>query len=238
MTSVLHRSQRWCQSYRVSYFRLFLGVIRLLWVRMRMRVDLQRSKQCNLDSPFLIIVVYIFETLPNQTKYKGFFLECVFVYHSSSLLIAILTSHKLLLNHLSLSAMSSIQHIVLLGSFSNLFLATSKFLAGWYYESNALAAEGWHSISDLAMDAVTAFTVFLSSQFCSKKIPGSRYIEDAGSLVISSVLCVGGFRTLCQSWRDLITSVPGVDRQLPGIGALWIPLITIITKETVYNISQ
>lgn len=134
--------------------------------------------------------------------------------------------------------MSSIQQIVLLGSFSNLFLATSKFFAGWYYDSNALTAEGWHSIADLAMDAVTAFTVFLSSQFSSKKIPGSRYIEDVGSLVISSVLCVAGFRTLCQSWRDLNISVSGVDRQLLSLGALWIPLITIITKEAIYNISQ
>ncbi|KAH6970235.1 hypothetical protein DER45DRAFT_623048 [Fusarium avenaceum] len=134
--------------------------------------------------------------------------------------------------------MSSIQQIVLLGSFSNLFLATSKFLAGWYYDSNALTAEGWHSISDLAMDAVTAFTVFLSSQLSSKNIPGSRHIEDVGSLLISSVVCLGGFRTLRQSWRDLRTPIPGVIRQLPGVGALWIPLITIITKETVYNITS
>jgi divalent metal cation (Fe/Co/Zn/Cd) transporter len=133
--------------------------------------------------------------------------------------------------------MSSIQHIVLLGSFSNLFLATSKFFAGWYYDSNALTAEGWHSIADLAMDAVTAFTVFLSNQFSGKNTAWSRYIEDAGSLVISSVLCVGGFRTLWQSWSDLNTSVPGVNRQLPGVGALWLPLLTIITKETIYNIS-
>lgn len=134
--------------------------------------------------------------------------------------------------------MSSIQQIILLGSSSNLFLAMSKFFAGWYYDSNALTAEGWHSIADLAMDAVTAFTVFLSSQFSSKKIPGSRYIEDVGSLVISSILSVGGFRTLCQSWSDLNASVVGIDRQLPGVGALWIPLITIFTKETIYNISQ
>jgi divalent metal cation (Fe/Co/Zn/Cd) transporter len=133
--------------------------------------------------------------------------------------------------------MSSIQHIVLLGSFSNLFLATSKFFAGWYYDSNALTAEGWHSIADLAMDAVTAFTVFLSNQFSGKNTAWSRYIEDAGSLVISSVLCVGGFRTLWQSWSDLNTSVPGVNPQLPGVGALWLPLLTIITKETIYNIS-
>ncbi|KAH7263786.1 hypothetical protein BKA59DRAFT_520824 [Fusarium tricinctum] len=134
--------------------------------------------------------------------------------------------------------MSSIQHIVLLGSFSNLFLATSKFFAGWYYDSNALTAEGWHSIADLAMDAVTAFTVFLSNQFSGKNMAWSRYIEDAGSLVISSVLCVGGLRTLWQSWSDLNTSVPGVNRQLPSVGALWLPLLTIITKETIYNITS
>ncbi|KAM0345842.1 hypothetical protein ACHAPU_006196 [Fusarium lateritium] len=127
--------------------------------------------------------------------------------------------------------MSSIQHIVLLGSLSNLFLAASKFSAGWYYDSNAITAEGWHSIADLAMDAVTAFTVFLSSQFTSNNMPGSRHIEDFGSLVISSVVCVGGFRTLQQSWCDLNESLPGSDRQLPGVGALWIPLLTIITKE-------
>jgi divalent metal cation (Fe/Co/Zn/Cd) transporter len=134
--------------------------------------------------------------------------------------------------------MSSVQHIILLGSFSNLFLAASKFFAGWHYDSNALTAEGWHSIADLAMDAVTAFTVFLSSRFSNKNIPGSRYIEDFGSLLISGIVCVGGFRTLWQSWSDLSTSTAGVNRQIPGVGALWIPLLTILTKETVYTISE
>jgi divalent metal cation (Fe/Co/Zn/Cd) transporter len=134
--------------------------------------------------------------------------------------------------------MSSVQHIVLLGSLSNLFLAASKFGAGWYYDSNALTAEGWHSIADLAMDAVTAFTVFLSSQFSSKGMSGSRYIENSGSLVISSIVCVGGFRTLWQSWSDLKTSLPRGDRQVPGVEALWIPLLTIITKEIVHTISK
>jgi divalent metal cation (Fe/Co/Zn/Cd) transporter len=165
------------------------------------------------------------------------FLEWAVSFYLSSLLITILISYKSLPNYPSLSALSSVQHIVLLGSFSNLFLAASKFFAGWHYDSNALTAEGWHSIADLAMDTVTAFTVFLSSQFSSKNIPGSRYIEDFGSLVISSIVCFGGFRTLWQSCSDLNTLVPGVNHQLPGVGALWIPLLTIITKETIYTIS-
>jgi len=88
------------------------------------------------------------------------------------------------------------------------------------------------------MDAVTALTLFLSSQFSSKKTSGSRYVEEVGSLVISSTLSAGRFRTLWQSWSDLNTSVPGLDRQLPGVGALWIPLLTITTKEIIYTISK
>lgn len=83
------------------------------------------------------------------------------------------------------------------------------------------------------MDAVTAFTVFLSDQFSSKISSKTSYIEDFGSLVISGTLCAGAFRALWQSWGELSTSLPGFGLQLPGVWALWIPLLIIITKETI-----
>ena len=83
--------------------------------------------------------------------------------------------------------------ITRIGLFVNLLMATGKGLGGYLFNSQALVADAFHSLTDLVSDFLTLATVAWSLKPPSERFPaGYGKIESLGSLGVSSLLLAGG----------------------------------------------
>ncbi|KAG7104681.1 Mitochondrial metal transporter 2 like protein [Verticillium longisporum] len=90
--------------------------------------------------------------------------------------------------------------ITRIGLFSNLGMA---FAGGYAFGSQALIADAWHSLTDLASDVLTLATVSWSLKPPTDAFPaGFGKVESLGSLGVSSMLLGGG---LFMFWSSLLT---------------------------------
>ncbi|KAK1989847.1 hypothetical protein LX36DRAFT_664830 [Colletotrichum falcatum] len=93
--------------------------------------------------------------------------------------------------------------ITRIGLFSNLGMAFAKGAGGYAFGSQAMIADAWHSLTDLASDILTLATVSWSLKPPTDSFPtGFGKIESLGSLGVSSMLLGGG---LFMCWSSLIT---------------------------------
>ncbi|KAI1268253.1 cation efflux family-domain-containing protein [Xylariaceae sp. FL1019] len=83
--------------------------------------------------------------------------------------------------------------ITRIGLYSNLGMAIAKFGGGYLFNSQAMIADAFHSVTDLASDFLTLFTISWSIKPPTDKYPqGFGKIESLGSLGVSSMLLFGG----------------------------------------------
>lgn len=93
--------------------------------------------------------------------------------------------------------------ITRIGLFSNLGMAFAKGAGGYAFGSQALIADAWHSLTDLASDVLTLATVSWSLKPPTDAFPaGFGKVESLGSLGVSSMLLGGG---LFMFWSSLLT---------------------------------
>ncbi|ROT35890.1 hypothetical protein SODALDRAFT_282672 [Sodiomyces alkalinus F11] len=93
--------------------------------------------------------------------------------------------------------------ITRIGLYSNLGMALVKGGGGYMFGSQALVADAWHSLTDLASDILTLATVSWSLKPPTDAFPsGFGKIESLGSLGVSSMLLTGG---LFMCWSSLVT---------------------------------
>lgn len=83
--------------------------------------------------------------------------------------------------------------ITRIGLASNLGMAIAKGAGGYMFNSQAMVADAWHSLSDLGSDILTLATVTWSLRPPSDHYPtGFGKVESLGSLGVSGMLLFGG----------------------------------------------
>ncbi|KAI1180176.1 cation efflux family-domain-containing protein [Nemania sp. FL0916] len=93
--------------------------------------------------------------------------------------------------------------ITRIGLYSNLGMALAKGVGGYAFNSQAMIADGIHSVTDLASDVLTLATISWSLKPPTDKFPtGFGKIESLGSLGVSSMLLFGG---LWMGYGSLLT---------------------------------
>ncbi|KAF4982388.1 hypothetical protein FZEAL_1977 [Fusarium zealandicum] len=146
--------------------------------------------------------------------------------------------------------------ITRIGLLSNLGMAVAKFAGGWAFNSKAMTADAWHSITDLASDVLTLATVTWSLKPPSDRFPmGFGKVESLGSLGVSGMLLAGG---LYMGWdsgmslyghfypeaaHDIIGhaghghghSHGAAALGIPSMHAAWLAAGTICIKEWLYH---
>jgi divalent metal cation (Fe/Co/Zn/Cd) transporter len=149
--------------------------------------------------------------------------------------------------------------ITRIGLYSNLGMAIAKGIGGYVFNSHAMIADAWHSVTDLASDILTLMTVSWSLKDPTKAFPtGFGKVESLGSLGVSGMLLAGG---LLMGWSSIIGVLTqlGVDSSLmeslahdhghshshshshtgaPSIHAIWLAAGTIMIKEWLYHASK
>ncbi|WP_180125224.1 cation diffusion facilitator family transporter [Rhodoferax sp. BLA1] len=115
----------------------------------------------------------------------------------------------------------------------NLVLSTLQIVAGVLSKSQALVADGLHSLSDLVADFVVLFANHHSQKAADADHPyGHQRFENAASLVLGLLLLVVGLGMLWSAASklqnpELIATV--------HIGALWVALGALTAKELLFR---
>ncbi|MBO4490951.1 MAG: cation transporter [Lentisphaeria bacterium] len=125
-----------------------------------------------------------------------------------------------------------VRNVTLAGMFCNLFLAVGKFLAGIFFCSHALVADGVHSLSDLVSDLVVLIGVRFWSAPPDEEHPyGHERIETLATLSIGIMLALAG---LAIGW-DALLDIQVKDGQAPGRIAFIVAVISVLLKEALYR---
>jgi len=124
------------------------------------------------------------------------------------------------------------KRITLIGAFTNLMLATVKLIGGWLYRSNALVADGIHSLSDLITDAMVLFASKYGSQDADPTHPyGHQRIETAATLLLSLALLIVGAAIIWDAFSEILQKT----NTIPSWGSIPIAALSILMNEILFH---
>lgn len=126
---------------------------------------------------------------------------------------------------------SASQRVTLVGAVINLLLSALKLVVGVLASSAALVADGIHSLSDLASDALVWFAARHAGEEPDEEHPyGHGRFETAATLGLGILL---GLVALGIVW-DAVERVAEGTYPTPGVLAIWAAAISILAKEALY----
>jgi len=126
-----------------------------------------------------------------------------------------------------------IKKVTIVGAILNVILAFSKIIFGYISQSQALVADGIHSFSDLASDALVLFAAKHASYAADENHPyGHGRIETVITVALGLFLfAIAGGITF-----DGIRRLMDPDALMqPGVEALFVAIISILSKEYLYR---
>ncbi len=126
-----------------------------------------------------------------------------------------------------------IRRVTVIGGIIDLLLGLVKIIVGKLAFSQALVADGVHSLSDLATDVMVIWAAKHASREPDEHHPyGHQRIETVATIVLGLMLAAVAFGiaydALGDVWRHEAVSVPGA-------WALVVAVISVISKEWVYH---
>ncbi|MCU7914586.1 MAG: cation diffusion facilitator family transporter [Candidatus Thiodiazotropha sp. (ex Gloverina cf. vestifex)] len=120
----------------------------------------------------------------------------------------------------------------LVGALVNTILAISKILFGWLGQSQALVADGIHSLSDLLTDALVLFAARHAKEAPDEDHPyGHGRFETVGTLVLGGILIAVGFGIVWDAGERLFAPE---QLKLPASFTLFVALFSIIANEGLF----
>lgn len=138
-----------------------------------------------------------------------------------------------------MSREKEIVHITLWGSVVNVALTALKFVAGIMGCSAAMIADAVHSLSDLLTDFVVLLFVRISSRPADQKHPyGHGKYETLATTIVAMALLIAGGVLMLEGVEKIIAALRGEELTMPGRIALWAALISIASKELIYQLTM
>ncbi|MDP3558837.1 MAG: cation diffusion facilitator family transporter [Legionellaceae bacterium] len=125
--------------------------------------------------------------------------------------------------------------VTLLGAVLNAFLGILKMVTGSWFHSQALFADGIHSLADLITDAMVLWASHVGSARADHSHPyGHERIETAATLLLSLFLVLVGAGIIWEGIHELL------EHQIipPQKAALWIALISICINEFSFRFTK
>lgn len=130
----------------------------------------------------------------------------------------------------------TIYKVTLTGSAVNAILIVLKLVAGIVARSSALVADAIHSLSDFMTDVIVLVFVRIADKPRDKDHDyGHGKFETLGTMIIGLILIGVGIGLMINGIKLVIRSLGGEILPRPGMAALAIALISIISKEWLYR---
>ncbi|GJL80963.1 MAG: cation transporter [marine bacterium B5-7] len=125
------------------------------------------------------------------------------------------------------------RRVTLVGAVLDFILGVIKIFIGWLAHSQALIADGIHSMSDLATDVMVILAARHGSREADEAHPyGHDRIETVASVILASVLAAVALGIAYDSLSRLASDE---DIAIPGFIALVIAAISAALKEGIYH---
>lgn len=130
----------------------------------------------------------------------------------------------------------AINRVTLWGVVVNLVLSAAKLAGGAIGQSQALLADGLHSLSDLASDAMVFFAAKHASEEADEEHPyGHARYETIATVALASLLVIVGLGIA----YDAIVSLVGDEAiARPDVFTLWIAAFSILSNEGLYHYTR
>lgn len=127
-------------------------------------------------------------------------------------------------------------HITYVGVVVNVILLTAKFAAGFLGNSQAMIADAVHTLSDFATD----IAVLIGIRFSRKPKDddhayGHGKYETVAAAVVGLVLLLVGIKIGWDAIHTIFDAVRGEPIQRPAQIAFWAAIVSIISKEILYQ---
>ena len=129
-----------------------------------------------------------------------------------------------------------IYKVTIWGSVVNFVLLTLKFVAGIVGHSSAMVADAVHSLSDFITDIVVIVFVRIAGKPQDESHDyGHGKFETLATAIIGAVLLFVGVGILVNSLKSIIAVFNGVEIDSPSIWALVAAVVSIVSKEILYQ---
>jgi len=123
--------------------------------------------------------------------------------------------------------------VVLVGMATNFSLSVAQVVVGWIGHSQALIADGMHTLSDLLSDVLVLFGARQGAKAADAEHPyGHARIETAVTLALSLILIAVGIAIAARAALRLMSAGPP---QIPSLLTLGVALLTLVAKEGLYR---
>lgn len=116
---------------------------------------------------------------------------------------------------------------------TNALLVVGQIVAGTIGHSQALVADGFHTLADLCTDLLVLFALKHSAKEADEEHPyGHARIETAVTLVLGVLLLLVGVGIAIRAGLQLVDDTPFTS---PALLTLWVSGFTILAKEVLYQ---
>ncbi|MDX1697063.1 MAG: cation diffusion facilitator family transporter [Thiohalobacterales bacterium] len=128
---------------------------------------------------------------------------------------------------------SEMRKVTLVGAGVDLLLGVAKLIIGVIASSQALIADGIHSLSDLATDFLVLFAAKHAHREADEEHPyGHGRIETVATVALGVALVLVAVGICYDAARRMLH--PEMLLQ-PGVLALWIAALSVVSKEVIYQ---
>ena len=126
-----------------------------------------------------------------------------------------------------------VRRVTLVGSVVDLLLGVSKIVIGYAAYSQALIADGIHSLSDLATDIMVIFASKHASRGADEDHPyGHERIETVTTVILGVALLLVGIGIAYDAVNRLFDPETII---IPTMSAMVVAVLSIISKEIIYH---
>jgi cation diffusion facilitator family transporter len=130
----------------------------------------------------------------------------------------------------------AINRVTLWGVFVNLVLSVTKLAGGFFGHSQALIADGLHSLSDLASDAMVFVAAKHASEDADEEHPyGHARFETIATVALAVLLVIV---SLGIAYDALVSLVTDEAIEKPDLFTLWIAALSILSNEGLYHYTR
>ncbi|KOR28697.1 cation transporter, partial [Achromatium sp. WMS3] len=139
-------------------------------------------------------------------------------------------------NRLAPNRKHIIQQVSIISVVTNLLLTFLKILIGFLEHSQALLADGIHSLSDLLSDGIILYVAHHAHQKADLQHPyGHGRFETVATLALATLLILVAIGLAWDAIEHLFNPVTLLH---PGVLALIVALLSIATKEGLYHYTR
>ncbi|MDE5870305.1 MAG: cation diffusion facilitator family transporter [Muribaculaceae bacterium] len=129
-----------------------------------------------------------------------------------------------------------IRHVTMVGFWINAFLVIIKLFFGYWGDSDALVADGYHSISDFVTDLIVIVFAGKAYKKADKDHPyGHGKYETFASFVIGLILFLVALFLLYEGVQRVIEACRGLVLPRPDVWTIIVAIVSIGAKEWCYR---